>query len=84
MPKRKTNNEGILVGGLVIAGFLGIIAAIAYTASNEAYNRAKNTDIPLVIEEDNKLYRVYRDGRKVLIKNLPRLNRDLPPNFTLR
>jgi hypothetical protein len=84
MAKRKTNKEDVLVEGLAIAGFSGILAAIAYAASKEAYNRAKSTNIPLVIEEDNKLFKIYPNGRKILIKDLPRQNRNLPPHFTLK
>ena len=80
MAKRKNNNSDIEVRGLLLLGALALIATLA---SKKAYKNAENTDIPLVIEEDNKLYRVYANGRKVLIKNLPRQNRNLPPNFTL-
>jgi hypothetical protein len=75
MAKRRINNISTLTAKL---------AAIAYEASRKAYNRAKKTNIPLVIEEDNKLYKVYPSSRKLLIKNIPKINRNLPSNFTLK
>ncbi len=81
MAKRKNNNSDIEVRGLLLLGALALIATLA---SKKAYKNAENTDIPLVIEEDNKLYKIYSDGRKILIKNLPKSNRSIPSNFTLR
>ena len=78
MAKRKKDNSGewfVLLGALALIGVL---------ASRKAYKNAESTDIPLVVEEDNKLYRIYPDGRKVLIKKLPNFNRDISSNFTLK
>ena len=81
MAKRKRNkDDDFEIGGLL---FLGALALFAALATKKAYKNAENTDIPLVIEEDNKLYRIYSDGRKVLIKKLPPFKREIPSNFTL-
>ncbi len=79
MAKQKKDGEevGLAVGILALA-------ALAIWASNKAYKSAKQTDVPLIIEEDNNLYKHYPDGTKVFIKKLPHYERNLPPNFILR
>lgn len=63
---------------------LGAIAGAAILASVEANENAKKTGIPLILEEDNVLYEVHSDGRKKRIKDLPKSNKTLPKNFTLK
>ena len=65
------------------AGALGALAGAAILASVQANENAQKTGIPLVLEEDDALYEVYSDGRKKLIKKLPKTNKILPKNFTL-
>ena len=63
---------------------LGAIAATALLASVKANERAKKTEIPLVIEEDHALYRIYADGSRKFLKNLPKPEGSLPKKFTLK
>ena len=64
---------GVGVAGLIIA---------AVVASITAREKARETKIPLITEENNALYEVYPDGSKKLIKKLDR-KQTLPKNFTI-
>jgi len=95
---RKENDiiKSLLTGGIIgnalevlitkskgAGAALGALAGVAILASVQANKNAQKTGIPLVLEEDDALYEVYSDGRKKLIKKLPKTNKNLPKNFTL-
>jgi hypothetical protein len=63
---------------------IGALAGAALVASFRANQRAQATGIPLVIEQDNELIRVYPDGRRELIRKIPRTNAHIPKKFKLR
>ena len=88
--------ESLLVGGLIGAALgnlildnkngsaLGAIAGAAILASYTANENARKTNIPLLIEEDNKLYEIKRDGTKTFIKFIPKNIKYLPKKFTIK
>ena len=63
---------------------LGALAGSAIIASVEAGEKAKKTDIPIVIEENNALYKVYSDGTKEFIKTIAKNTISLPKKFVLK
>lgn len=63
---------------------VGAIAGAALLASAKAYKKAQDTEIPLVIEEDDALYRVYADGTRKFIQQLPKSNKTIPHKFILK
>lgn len=79
MAKQKNDKEELGTALGIIA-----IAALAIWASKRAYKSARETNVPLVIEEGEALYELFPDGSKRLIKKLTKVNRNLPPNFTLK
>lgn len=98
MTKKEENIvEGLIAGGIVGAALgalilkdkgkgsvVGAIAGAAIAASVKAYESAQQTAIPLVVEEDNVLYKVYADGTKKVIKKLPQSKKYLSKYFTLK
>jgi hypothetical protein len=70
----KDKDEGALVGAI-----LGAIVAATFKANNES----RQSNIPIVIEEGNKLYRLLPNGTKEFIKDLPKAKRVWPQHFTL-
>jgi hypothetical protein len=90
--------ESLVAGGIIGAALgamisknnsgngtlLGAIAGAAILASIKATENAKKTEIPLILEENNALFEVYSNGKKIFIKNLPKSNKILPKKFTLR
>ena len=70
--KNKTSRASS--GGIALAAILGSV---------EAREKAKETKIPLVVEEDSVLYEVSSSGKRKLIKHLSREERTLSKKFTL-
>ncbi len=70
----KDKDEGALVGAI-----LGAIVAATFKANKES----RQSNIPIVIEEDNKLFRLLPNGSKEFIKDLPTAKRVWPQQFTL-
>lgn len=59
--------------GLVIVGALF-----------KAFERAQETEVPLLVEEDGALYEISRGGQKKFIRKLPQRPRiNIPQRFTL-
>ncbi|MEY2828458.1 MAG: hypothetical protein RIQ33_316, partial [Bacteroidota bacterium] len=52
-------------------------------ATFKANDRAKNTNIPLILEENNALYEISPDGTKRFIKNIEK-PQQLPAHFKLK
>jgi len=90
--------ESLLLGGILGAALsaliskssrgggplIGALAGAAILASVRANEKARKTEIPLILEEDHVLYEVYPDGRRKFIKRIRRSKRSLPQKFTLR
>jgi hypothetical protein len=60
--KRQADGEDIALGALLGA---------AIVASFSASQKAKTTEIPVLVEDGNSLYWKYQDGRKEFYKALP-------------
>ena len=70
-PKNEVSVTGSIAGAVILASF-------------KAYENAQKTGLPVIIEEKNALYRIYPDGRKEFIKQLPRITTSVPEKFILR
>lgn len=94
--KKETQIESLIAAGVIGAALgalvsknkgagaaLGAIAGAAIAASWEAYENAQETNLPLMVEEDDVLYEVRPNGTKKKIKNLPPSNKQLPKRFEL-
>lgn len=88
--------KSLLTGGIIGAALgailtkdqkngsiLGALAGAAILASLNANKRAAETNIPLILEEDNCLYEVHPDGSKKFIKKLEDSGKKLPKKFNL-
>lgn len=88
--------ESLLIGGVIGAALgalitnnksgssLGAIAGAAILASYAANEKARKTNIPLLIKENNTLYEIKSDGSKRFIKSIPQNKKHLPKKFTLK
>lgn len=81
--------ESLIAGGVIGAalgaliskdteegGILGAIAGAAILATYQASENAKQANLPVLAEEDGKLYEIRPGGQKRYLK-------DLPKQFTL-
>lgn len=51
----------------------------------KAFERARETGLPVIVEENGTLYEIAPDGQKRFIRRLPsRPNVNIPQKFTLR
>lgn len=88
--------KSLFTGGIIGAGLgailakdqksgsiLGTLAGAVILASLSANKRAAETNIPLILEEDNCLYEIYPDGSKKFIKKLEDSGKKLPKKFNL-
>jgi hypothetical protein len=87
--------ESLIAGGVIGAALgailandkngagLGAIVGAAILASYKANEIAKRSSLPVIIEEDNSLYKIFPGGEKRLIRKIPRSNRTLPKKFRL-
>lgn len=71
----KDKEEGALIGAL-----LG--AAIA--ATKRANQEAKKTNVPLLEEENGRLYELLPSGEKRFIRNIKKPTLNLPSQFKLK
>lgn len=95
--KEKNIIERLIAGGIIGAALgsllsegkrsgtaLGALAGAAFFASLKANEEAKKTDIPLVLEENDVIYRVRKNGSRVRLKKLPNQAKIVPEKFKLR
>lgn len=60
------------------------IAIVVVAALVKAFERAKETKVPVMVEEDGALYEITSDGQKRFVRHLPpRRNINIPQKFTL-
>lgn len=82
---------GGIVGGALGALFTGksrgalasMIAGAAIGASLEALDKAVDTGIPVLFEEDGYMYRLYPDGSQELVRKIEPQKIKIPQNFSL-
>lgn len=94
----KKNNEvieSLVSGGLIGAALgalvsdnkngavLGALAGAAIAATLQASEDAAKTNLPIVMEENGKLYEVLPGGEKKLIRSLNKPTKKSPPKFRL-
>lgn len=72
--KRQADGEDMAVGAILGAAIL---------ASFKASERAKETKIPILVQEGNSLYWKHPDGRKEFFKELPNHSKSLPTKFKI-
>ncbi|MFM9839509.1 MAG: hypothetical protein ACKVOQ_14665 [Cyclobacteriaceae bacterium] len=87
--------ESLIAGGIIGAALgalitnnkngagLGAIAGAAILATFKANELAKKMNFPLIVEENNTLYQIEKDGTKRLLKQLSKPSIHVAENFTL-
>ncbi len=88
--------ESLIAGGLIGAALgalvtgskknseSGIIARAAILATFEAYEKARKTNIPLLIKKGNALCEMRADGSCKFIKSIPKSPNVVPKKFVLQ
>ena len=96
----KENNkafESLIAGGLIGAALgailskdkeegsiLGALIGAAISATLKANENAQQTNQPVLIVENGKLYQVYSDRKKKFLKNLPTSSTKWPEHLKLK
>ena len=87
--------EGALLGGAIGAALgellsgkgkdtlVSSLIGAAIGASIQAIAESKETDVPVLYEENGKLYNVYPNGKKVFVKEIQKNKKRIPRNFTI-
>lgn len=87
--------ESLVAGGLLGAALgalvsddnhgtaIGALAGAAIVASFRANQRAQAAGMPVMIEQNNELVRIWPDGRRELIRKIPKANARIPKKFKL-
>ena len=60
----------------------GLVGA-ALGATYSAFIESKKTNEGVLIEENGAIYSVFENGRKILVKELPKVSTKIPKTFTL-
>jgi hypothetical protein len=63
---------------------IGAIAGAALFASLKANENAKKTNIPILIQEKESLFKVMPNGDRIFIKKIPKPNVTLHNKFILK
>jgi uncharacterized membrane protein (UPF0136 family) len=63
---------------------LGALAGAAIVATFRANEKANETKIPMVVEENGNLYQINEEGKKTLIRRINKSLVKLPQNFKLK
>ena len=75
--------EALITGGKKNSG-LGALAGAVISASLKANEEALATNIPLILKENNALYEVRSNGRKRVIRQIPKNSKPIPKKFILK
>jgi hypothetical protein len=86
--------ESAILGGLIGAALgslinekngaeIGALAGAVILASSKAYERARETDVPVLVEEKGILYEITRDGSKTPLKKINKYLKRVPKRFDL-
>ena len=89
--------QSLIAGGLVGATLgallsknkeedvlLGAIAGAALLATYKASELAKQSNLPMYVEENDILYMIHPNGEKLFIKKIEKANNKLPKSFKLK
>ena len=71
----KNKGEGVTLGALIGAAILG---------TYKANQKATETHVPMVIEENDKLYQINADGSKQFLRNIEKPSVQLQEHFKLK
>jgi hypothetical protein len=87
----------LIAGGLIGAGlgawlskdkedgaFIGAILGAAFAATLEANEKAKKSNLPVLVAENGKLYEMMPNGNKKFIKDLPQASQVWEEQFKLK
>jgi hypothetical protein len=95
MSKEEKMIESLMSGGVIGAALgalvtnnkngaiLGALAGAAISATLQASDNAAKTDVPVVMEEKGKLYKIMPGGEKKFIRHLKKSTKKIPQKFTL-
>lgn len=97
MKKQDNTIESLVAGGLIGAALgtwlakdkeegavIGALLGAVFSATHEANKQALKTHEPVLIAENNNLYRVLPGGEKQFIKALPKITPRLGKHFKLK
>ena len=89
--------ESLISGGIVGAALgallskksgegslLGAIAGAVIVATFKANENARNSHMPMILEENKVLYEIKPDGTKHFIRNVEKSSYQLPIHFKLK
>lgn len=89
--------DDLIAGGLIGAtlgallandkeegAMLGAILGAAFSSTFEANQAALQTKEPVLIVQEGKLFKVYPNGEKLYLKDLPKSNRKWPKRLILK
>ncbi len=74
---------GALFTGKSKGALASLIAGAAIGASLKALEKAKDTDIPVLYEEDGSIFRLHPDGRSEFVREIEQQNVIIPETFSL-
>ena len=63
---------------------LGALAGAAILATFKANEQAKQTNIPMYVEENGIIYEVQPGGNKIFIRKIEKPSANLPEHFKLK
>jgi hypothetical protein len=75
---------GALISKSKDGAILGALAGAVILATHKANEKAKKTNLPLILEEAGNLYEIKPDGSKLFVKKIPKPAKKLQQNFKLR
>lgn len=97
MSTQSDSIEKLIAGGLIGAALgallaedkeegatIGAILGAAFSATHEANKAALQTKEGVLVAQEGKLYRIYPNGDKEYIKDLPQSNRKWPNKLVLK
>jgi hypothetical protein len=96
MKKQDNTIENLIAGGVIGPALgalltndkkgtvLAALAGAAIFASANAYEKALETNLPVLVKEGDAIYEVHADGRKKVIKKLPAKVKNIPDKITLK
>ncbi len=71
----KNHEEGTALGAIIGAAILGTF---------KANLKASETEVPLIIEENGKLYQINKNGTKQFLKDIEKPNIKIQEHFKLK